>query len=129
MRDLRSDSDVSLINPSHGEQVREVVPDEMRSLAQRLREYNLNPHHINPMSEAFHVLVAEAANALSAACAPKEIIAAITWADHLLFECGALTRTRAPSIHVYNKTFEAVNAAKAMLTAAPSAGSQKEQGE
>ena len=97
------------------------VPDEMRSLAQRLREYNQNPHHINPMSEAFHILVADAANALSAACVPKEIAAAITWSEHLLFECGALTSTRAPSVHVYNKTFAAVNEARAMLNAAPAA--------
>lgn len=97
------------------------VPDEMRSLAQRLREYNQNPHHINPMSEAFHILVADAANALSAACVPKEIAAAITWSEHLLFECGALTSTRAPSVHVYNKTFAAVNEARAMLAAAPAA--------
>lgn len=47
----------------------------------------------------------------------KEIADAINWADHLLFECGALTHTRAPSIHVYNKTFEAVEAAKAVITA------------
>ena len=97
------------------------VPDEMRSLAQRLREYNQNPHHINPMSEAFHILVADAANALSTACVPKEIASAITWSEHLLFECGALVQTRAPSVHVYNKTFEAVQAAKAMLAAAPAA--------
>ena len=97
------------------------VPDEMRSLAQRLREYNQNPHHINPMSEAFHILVADAANALSTACVPKEIAAAITWSEHLLFECGALTSTRAPSVHVYNKTFAAVNEARAMIAAAPAA--------
>ena len=102
----------------HAQQVS--VPDEMRSLAQRLREYNQNPHHINPMSEAFHILVADAANALSAACVPKEIAAAITWSEHLLFECGALTSTMAPSVHVYNKTFAAVNEARAML-AAPAA--------
>lgn len=40
---------------------------------------------------------------------------AIKWADHLLFECGALTHTRAPSVHVYNKTFAAVEIAKALL--------------
>lgn len=97
------------------------APDDMRSLAQRLREYNQNPHHINPMSEAFHILVADAANALSTACVPKEIAAAITWSEHLLFECGALTSTRAPSVHVYNKTFAAVNEARAMLAAAPAA--------
>jgi len=59
---------------------------------------------------------------------PDVLREAIKWADHLCFECGALVQTRAPSVHVYNKTFEAVQAAKAMLAAAPSAGSQKEQG-
>jgi hypothetical protein len=44
------------------------------------------------------------------------VVEAMKWAEHLLFECGALTSTRAPSVHVYNKTFEAVNAAKALLT-------------
>ena len=97
------------------------VPDETRSLAQRLREYNQNPHHINPMSEAFHILVADAANALSTACVPKEVASAITWSEHLLFECGALTSTRAPSVHVYNKTFAAVNEARAMIAAVPAA--------
>ena len=111
--------EVARLNAAPVQQVS--VPDEMRSLAQRLREYNQNPHHINPMSEAFHILVADAANALSAACVPKEIAAAITWSEHLLFECGALTSTRAPSVHVYNKTFAAVNEARAMLYAAPAA--------
>lgn len=48
-----------------------------------------------------------------------EILEAIKWADHLCFECGALTHTRTPSVHVYNKTFAAVEAAKAVLAAAP----------
>lgn len=52
------------------------------------------------------------------------VIEAMKWAEHLLFECGALTSTRAPSVHVYNKTFEAVNAAKALLTAPQSAPAQ-----
>lgn len=112
-------SEVARLNAATVQQVS--VPDEMRSLAQRLREYNQNPHHINPMSEAFHILVADAANAISTACVPKEIAAAITWSEHLLFECGALTSTRAPSVHVYNKTFAAVNEARAMLAAAPAA--------
>lgn len=51
---------------------------------------------------------------------PDVLREAIKWADHLCFECGALVQTRAPSVHVYNKTFEAVQAAKAMLAAAPS---------
>lgn len=50
---------------------------------------------------------------------PDVLREAIKWADHLCFECGALVQTRAPSVHVYNKTFEAVQAAKAMLAAAP----------
>ena len=52
---------------------------------------------------------------------PDVLREAIKWADHLCFECGALVQTRAPSVHVYNKTFEAVQAAKAMLAAAPAA--------
>lgn len=112
-------SEVARLNATPVQRVS--APDDMRSLAQRLREYNQNPHHINPMSEAFHILVADAANALSTACVPKEIAAAITWSEHLLFECGALTSTRAPSVHVYNKTFAAVNEARAMIAAAPAA--------
>lgn len=57
---------------------------------------------------------------------PEVVAQAIQWADHLLFECCALLQTRAPSIHVYNKTFEAVEAAKAMLAAAPAQGQQVE---
>lgn len=52
---------------------------------------------------------------------PDVLREAIKWADHLCFECGALVQTRAPSVHVYNKTFEAVQAAKALLAAAPAA--------
>lgn len=52
---------------------------------------------------------------------PDVLREAIKWADHLCFECGALVQTRAPSVHVYNKTFEAVQAAKAMIDAAPAA--------
>lgn len=118
--------EVARLNAAPVQQVS--VPDEMRSLAQRLREYNQNPHHINPMSEAFHILVADAANAISTACVPKEIAAAITWSEHLLFECGALTSTRAPSVHVYNKTFAAVNEARAMLAAAQLQAAPAERG-
>jgi len=46
--------------------------DEYKSLAQRLREYSRNPHHINPMSEAFHRLIDEAAAALSAVATERE---------------------------------------------------------
>lgn len=120
-------SEVASLNAAPVQQVS--VPDEMRSLAQRLREYNQNPHHINPMSDAFHILVADAANALSTACVPKEIASAITWSEHLLFECGALVQTRAPSVHVYNKTFEAVQAAKAMLAASPIPSTTEGQGD
>lgn len=50
---------------------------------------------------------------------PVVLREAIKWADHLCFECGALFQTRAPSVHVYNKTFAAVEAAKALLAAEP----------
>ncbi|MBD9675572.1 hypothetical protein IB274_02615 [Pseudomonas sp. PDM18] len=53
---------------------------------------------------------------------PDALREAIKWADHLLFECGALVQTRAPSVHVYNQTYAAVEAAKAMLAAAPAQG-------
>ena len=39
--------------------------DALLTLSQRLREYNHNPHHINPVSDAFHKLIAESAEALS----------------------------------------------------------------
>ena len=60
---------------------------------------------------------------------PDVLREAIKWADHLCFECGALVQTRAPSVHVYNKTFEAVQAAKAMLAAAPSTDNHVRQEE
>lgn len=60
---------------------------------------------------------------------PDVLREAIKWADHLCFECGALVQTRAPSVHVYNKTFEAVQAAKAMLAAAPAAPAADAGGE
>lgn len=41
------------------------TPNELRLLAQRLREHNDNPHHINPMSERFSELVNEATETLS----------------------------------------------------------------
>lgn len=53
---------------------------------------------------------------------PQVLREAIKWADHLLFECGALVQTRAPSVHVYNQTYAAVEAAKALLAAAPAQG-------
>ena len=43
--------------------------DDLLTLSQRLREYNHNPHHINPVSDAFHKLIVDAANALSAVAA------------------------------------------------------------
>ena len=39
--------------------------DDLLTLSQRLREYNHNPHHINPVSDAFHKLITESAEALS----------------------------------------------------------------
>jgi len=60
---------------------------------------------------------------------PDVLREAIKWADHLCFECCALVQTRAPSVHVYNKTFEAVQAAKAMLAAAPSTDNHVRQEE
>lgn len=41
------------------------TPNELRTTAQRLREYSRNPHHNNPTSEAFFKLVNEAAETLS----------------------------------------------------------------
>jgi hypothetical protein len=39
--------------------------NDLLTLSQRLREYNHNPHHINPVSDAFHKLITESAEALS----------------------------------------------------------------
>lgn len=55
---------------------------------------------------------------------PKELREAVEWADHLLFECGALVQTRAPSVHVYNKAFAAIEAAKTLLAGAPAQGGE-----
>lgn len=40
-------------------------PVEFKSIAQRLREYVNNPHHVDPMSDAFRLLIGEAVHALS----------------------------------------------------------------
>lgn len=40
--------------------------NDLLTLAQRMREYNHNPHHINPVSESFHTLIKDSADALSA---------------------------------------------------------------
>lgn len=42
-------------------------PVEFKSIAQRLREYVNNPHHVDPMSDAFRALIDEAIHALSGA--------------------------------------------------------------
>lgn len=55
---------------------------------------------------------------------PDALREAVEWADHLLFECGALVQTRAPSVHVYNKAFAAIEAAKALLAGAPTQGGE-----
>lgn len=55
---------------------------------------------------------------------PKELREAVEWADHLLFECGALVQTRAPSVHVYNKAFAAIEAAKTLLASASAQGGE-----
>ncbi|AMO78074.1 hypothetical protein [Pseudomonas citronellolis] len=55
---------------------------------------------------------------------PEEVREAVEWADHLLFECGALVQTRAPSVHVYNKAFAAIEAAKTLLAGAPAKGGE-----
>lgn len=41
--------------------------NELLTIAQRLREYVGNPHHVDPMSDAFKVLIDDASNALSQA--------------------------------------------------------------
>lgn len=45
--------------------------DYLRQIAQRLREYVGNPHHINPLSEAFKRLIDDSAFALSKLAALK----------------------------------------------------------
>lgn len=44
--------------------------NDLLTLAQRLREYNHNPHHINPTSESFHNLIAESASVISMLATP-----------------------------------------------------------
>jgi hypothetical protein len=44
---------------------RATEPNDLRTIAQRLREYVDNPHHVDPMSESFKELIVEAAQALS----------------------------------------------------------------
>lgn len=53
--------------------------NDLLTLAQRLREYNHNPHHINPTSEAFHKLIDEAASALSILATPPADAADMGW--------------------------------------------------
>lgn len=48
-------------------------------LAQRLREYNHNPHHIDPVSEAFHRLIGDAANALASSGLTEDVLVAAYW--------------------------------------------------
>ncbi|MGN8120388.1 hypothetical protein ACTJK9_01355 [Pseudomonas sp. 22082] len=49
------------------------------TLAQRLREYNHNSHHINPMSEAFHTLIDDAADALSVSDLTEDVLNIAYW--------------------------------------------------
>lgn len=41
------------------------TPNEIKTIAQCLREYKDSPHHNEPMSEAFYALITDAANMLS----------------------------------------------------------------
>ncbi len=53
--------------------------NELVTIAQRLREYAGNPHHVDPMSDAFKALIGDAANALSQSAQPRgEPVARIT---------------------------------------------------
>lgn len=45
--------------------------NDLLTIAQRLREYVRNPHHVNPMSDAFRGLIDEAIVALSASAEPS----------------------------------------------------------
>ena len=49
----------------HAEVCRASEYAALEAECQRLREYNHNPHHINPVSDAFHKLITESAEALS----------------------------------------------------------------
>lgn len=55
--------------------------DYLRQLAQRLREYVGNPHHINPLSEAFKRLIDDSAFALSKLAALKPVESGPTHVD------------------------------------------------
>lgn len=48
--------------------------NDLVGVAQRLREYSRNPHQINPVSETFHKLITEAADALSATAAERDTL-------------------------------------------------------
>ena len=110
------------------------VTDQVRAV-ERL-QIILGQAIIVPKLEAGVAELERSETALSECCArlqdkvaqdgqvPEALLEAIKWADHLLFECGALVQTRAPSIHVYNQTYAAVEAAKAMLAAAPAQGGE-----
>lgn len=61
--------------------------NDLMTLAQRLREYNHNPHHINPMSEAFHKLITDAAEALAALAAELAAIRAAGGEEPIVVAC------------------------------------------
>lgn len=60
-----------------------MTQDDLLTLAQRLREYNHNPHHINPVSDAFHRLITDSADALSQLAAIQdgmgEAVEVVAW--------------------------------------------------
>lgn len=39
--------------------------EKLLSLAARLQEYRVNPHHVNPMSESFHKLIVQVSHELA----------------------------------------------------------------
>ncbi|MEL7937617.1 hypothetical protein [Pseudomonas delhiensis] len=87
-------------------------------------EANRNAEHFEKRERKSPIMPLYAAPVAQAGQVPDALREAVEWADHLLFECGALVQTRAPSVHVYNKAFAAIEAAKALLAGAPAQGGE-----
>lgn len=64
--------------------------NDLLTLAQRMREYNHNPHHINPVSESFHTLVKDSADALSAVAEELTALKAGQELDELRRACAEI---------------------------------------
>lgn len=64
--------------------------NELLSIAQSLREYSGNPHHIDPMSDAFKKLIMNASEALSKAAQPQGEVERLRYKSELYDEVWEL---------------------------------------